>query len=369
VRNPHAGTSLAPTGTGTRNLAFTLLYVNLHLRLRGSGAHRADRRVAAQSPRPEPHAVTPVPRSALAPALLALTLAAGCATRSQDVEPEKVDVAAFRSMDCNALYDEADRTRLRATQVAYSLDERSGTNIVALGMGVTVFWPALLAMRPTGPDAQELARLKGRDEALRAAQAERACPPAPTDLSPERAARLPVALGERLVYEERAGKGGPARELGLRLLALRRDGLEFAIEPPGGEAAPRWRRDSFGNLPQPPEVAGWVQWRRLLVPDLPLGKVVSGDLVAGDGAVRGRVRGQVIAQGVQTGLGRPFDAAVIELFGDVVDADVSSRLDGVMVVDRRSGVLLRLELRSGSPEFSLRRMLVRIEPAAVRPPR
>jgi hypothetical protein len=33
-----------------------------------------------------------------------------------------------------------------------------------------------------------------------------------------------------------------------------------------------------------------------------------------------------------------------------------------MVVDRRSGVLLRLELRSGNPEYALRRKLVRIEP-------
>ena len=96
--------------------------------------------------------------------------------------------------------------------------------------------------------------------------------------------------------------------------------------------------------------------------DLTLGSVVSGDIVGGDGE-RGRVRGQVIALGVQSSLGRPFDAAVIELFGDVPQGDHSTRLDGVMVVDRVSGVLLRLELRSGNPEFALRRTLVRIEPA------
>jgi hypothetical protein len=87
---------------------------------------------------------------------------------------------------------------------------------------------------------------------------------------------------------------------------------------------------------------------------------VSGD----DAFLRGRVRGQVIALGVQTSLGRPFDAAVIELFGDVPQGDHSTRLDGVMVVDRKSGVLLRLDLKSANPEFALRRALVRIEPAA-----
>lgn len=302
-------------------------------------------------------------------ALLPLALAAGCATRSEDVRPEAADPAVFASMDCSALYDEADRLRLRGAQLAYAVDERAGTNIVALGMGVTVFWPALLAMRPAGPDAVELAHLKGRDDALRATLAAKRCPPAPETLAPERAARLPVALGERLVYEERAAAGGPARELGLRLLALRRDGLEFGIEPPGGPAPPRWRQDAFGNLPQSPDTDGWVQWRRLLQPDLVLGSVVSGDLVGGDGEPRGRVRGQVIALGVQNTLGRPFDAAVIELFGDVPQGEASTRLDGVMVVDRKSGVLLRLELRSGNPEFALRRTLVRIDPVAATAPR
>ncbi|HVK30937.1 MAG TPA: hypothetical protein VM845_00365 [Burkholderiaceae bacterium] len=294
--------------------------------------------------------------------LLPLLLAAGCATRSEDVRPEPADPAAFASMDCMALYDEADRMRMRATQLAYAVDERAGTNIVALGMGVTVFWPALLAMRPAGPDALELARLKGRDDALRVVLARKGCPPAPEQMAPERAARLPFALGERLVYEERAAAGGPARELGLRLLALRRDGIEFGMEPPGGHSPPRWRQDAVGNLVPNPDADGWVQWRRLLQPDLALGSVVSGEMLSGDGE-RGRVRGQVIALGVQSSLGRPFDAAVIELFGDVPHGDHSTRLDGVMVVDRKSGVLLRLELRSGNPEFALRRTLVRIEPA------
>ena len=254
--------------------------------------------------------------------------------------------------------------RERATRVAYAVDERAGTNIVALGMGVVVFWPALLAMRPAGADAEALARLKGRDEALRAAQAVRACPPVPEHLTPEQASALPVALGERLVYEERAAGGGPPRELGLRLTALRRGEIEFSIEPAATGAAARWRQDRFGN--QPSDVidsAGFVQWRRLLQPDLALGSALAGDIIGTDLNRRGRLRGQVVALGVQTSLGRPFDAAVIELFGDVPDGDNSTRLTGVMVVDRKSGVLLRLELRSGNPEFALRRTLLRIEPA------
>jgi hypothetical protein len=292
------------------------------------------------------------------------SLLAACATRSADVRPAVADPNQFASWACDALYDEADRVRQRGAQVAYALDERTGNNIVALGLGVTVFWPALLAMRPSGPDAQELARLKGQDDAVRVALAQHTCPPAPEQLAPERAAALPIALGERLVYEERSAAGGPVRELGLRVAALRRDEFEFSPDL-GGRALPlRWRQDRWGNQPQMPEGSGWLHWKRLLRPEMALGDVLSGEVIGGDSGGSGRLRGQVIALGVQTALGRPFDAAVIELYGDVPQNGHGTRLDGVMVVDRKSGVLLRLELRSGNPEFALRRTLNRIEAAA-----
>ena len=298
--------------------------------------------------------------------LLVLPALAACATRSGNVEPLPTDSSTFATMNCDAMVDEIDRVRVRATEVAYTLDERSGANIVALGLGVTVFWPALLAMRPVGADAEALAQLKGRDEALQRALAARQCPPAPEVLAPERAAVLPIALGARLVYEERAAAGGAARELGLRVAVLRRGEIEFVADERGRAQREPWVQDAFGN--QRPTQSGidWLTWRRLLRPDMKLGDVLAGDFVGAGPATaatpHGRVRGQVVAQGVQHSLGRPFDAAVIELYGDVSDGDRSTRLDGAMVVDRKSGVLLRLELRSGNPEFAFRRTLVRIEP-------
>ena len=301
--------------------------------------------------------------------LLPVALLAACVTRSGEVPAAPADPAAYASWSCDALYDEADRVRQRAAQVAYAVDDRSGANIVALGLGVTVFWPALLAMRPNGADAEALAQLKGQDEALRIAQLQRRCPPAPELLAPARAAALPIALGERLVYEERAAAGGPPRVLGLRVAALRRDEIEFTPDTDGQALPLRWRQDPWGNQPRLPEGSGWLHWHRLLRPEMALGDVLAGDVLAGDvvrgeGGRNGRLRGQVIALGVQTSLGRPFDAAVIEIFGDAPMNDHSTRLDGVMVVDRKSGVLLRLELRSASPAFALRRTLVRIEPAS-----
>ena len=99
-------------------------------------------------------------------ALLAVALLAGCITRSVDVPSEQADAAEFADWSCDRIDDELDAVQQRAADVAYAVDERAGNNIMALGVGVTVFWPALLAMRPAGLEAADLARLKGRYEAL-----------------------------------------------------------------------------------------------------------------------------------------------------------------------------------------------------------
>lgn len=297
---------------------------------------------------------------------LALTLAlalAGCATRSSDVVPRPADPADFAGWSCARIDDEVDRVQQRAADVAYAVDERAGNNIIALGVGVAIFWPAILAMRPPGPEADELARLKGRYEALRQASSARGCPPASVELPAARAAALPFAVGETVVYEEREAGRGPLAERRLQVAALRRDEYEFRGATADAEATPeRWLQDPAGNLVTAPD--GAMQWPRLLRGELELGAVLAGELrLAGDPLARGRVRGQIVAVGPQVVAGRRFDAAVIELFGDALRGDASSRLDGSMVVDRASGLLLRLDLRSAQPGFTLQRRLVRIEAA------
>jgi hypothetical protein len=295
------------------------------------------------------------------PRLLLCTLAAallgGCATRSVDVAATPADPAEFLSWGCSRIDDEIDRVQQRAADVAWTVDERAGTNILALGVGVAVFWPAILAMRPAGLEADELSRLKGRFDALRIASERKHCPP-PT-VSPERVAGMPVVQGERLVYEDRESARRPATEWVLRVGELRRGELQFTLESAGGA---RWVQDLAGNVLQAP--AGSLQWQRLLRGELVLGQVLAGDIVvAGDPLARARVRGQVVAVGPQLLANRRFDVAVIELFGDAQVGDASTRLDGALVVDRASGVLLRLDLRSAQPIFSLQRRLMRIEPA------
>lgn len=294
--------------------------------------------------------------------LLAAALLGACASRSVDVKPAATDPRTYASWTCDALLAGMDRVQQRAADVAYAVDARAGNNMIALSLGVLVFWPALLAMRPDGLDAAELARLQGRFEAMKLQFEGKACPPPSEWLPPQRAARLPIAVGERLVYEERETARGGTRELVLTVGALKRSQIEYEVDVGGRRLPALWVQDLAGNLAVPAGAESLVYWRHLLRHELSLGEVLSGEVFSTQGS-RARMRGQVIALGVKSGFGRPFDAAVIELFGDVYEGPVPGRVEGVIVVDRASGVLLRLELRSGNPEFSVRRTLVRIDPA------
>lgn len=288
----------------------------------------------------------------------AAALLSGCATRAIDVPPQTVDPAQFQPWNCVRLQDEMDRVQQRAVELSWIVDERAGQHVVALGVGLMVFWPALLAMRPDGAESDALGALKGRFEALHEAARRNGCPPPPAEMAPSRAAAMPVLPGERMVYEERATPRDPLRALSMAMTTLRRDEIEFVTD--ALDVPTLWRQDLAGNVLEAPP--GVVIWQRLLRPGMALGDVLAGYLqISGDGQMRARVRGQVVAVGPQSIAGRKFDVAVIELYGDAPQGESSTRVDGAMVVDRASGLLLRLDLRSAQPLFQLQRRMVRVE--------
>ncbi|MFO1267291.1 MAG: hypothetical protein U1F25_09105 [Rubrivivax sp.] len=206
---------------------------------------------------------------------------AGCATRSADVAPVPDNPARYAAWSCERIDDESETVQRRAAELAWDVDERAGNNVVALGVGFAVFWPALLALRPQGAEADELAQLKRplRGAARRGGQG---CVPAPSaELPPARAAALPVAVGDRLVYEERplradgrlAARGVPV-EHAWTVRALRRDEIELGAVVAGATAAGRderpWRHDHLGNVIDGPP--GTLLWPKLCAASLRSGR-------------------------------------------------------------------------------------------------
>ena len=307
----------------------------------------------------------------LSGAVVGAALLPGCATRAVDVRSKPDNPAAYAAWDCERLFEASDQVQLQAADVAYAVDTVVGNNLVALGLGVTVFWPALLAMRPDGLEAAQLADLKGRFEALQSVASARDCGAPPVGMTARRQAALPVALGDQLVYDDRIGSAGPSRVLSLQVSALLRDRIEFRASVDGQALPTPWQQDLAGNAVVG-HAAPLLAWRRLLRPDLRLGQVVTGELAAaGELQPSARLRGQVVATGPQNVAGQTFDVAVIELFGEAprprdtlgnVPAG-SARLDGSMAVDRHSGLLLRLDMRCDNPDYAMRRRLVRLDTA------
>lgn len=283
-------------------------------------------------------------------AALASALLAGCAT-SANVQPLPADASEFAPLDCDALQAEFDGVHRQALQRAVQLDQTVGRN-GAIALGTIAFWPVLLALRPGTDDARELARLKGREDAVRLAMRRKGCA-SPDDMPAAQLARLPVRVGDRLAYDDRAQSSDKPRGLVMRLDAVHRNSLDFHVDP-GGLT---WRQDLAGNV-----LAGsdtrQLRWHRLLVRDLTLGQTLSGELVAEDASRTAELSGQVMSITEQEIDGRHFDAAVIDFTGRIAGEEGgSATLRGAMAVDRASGVLLRLDIDSTDPGFARWRRL------------
>jgi hypothetical protein len=311
------------------------------------------------------------PRAVVSVCVIATWILAGCASPPRDA-PAAPTEADFAGWDCSRIDLELARGQHRAADLAFPRGERAGTQIAALGVGLTVHWPTLMGLRPSGLDGAELRRLRQRDVVLRSAAAERDCSPVHRSqpLRDEAAAATapvvvqagPVAPGVRLVYEDRVDPRQPSVPWVLRFEAVDGELLRFSVEPgalPGGA----WYQDAAGNITRAPE--GALVWARLLREGLALGQVVAGEMqIVGKPMARARLRGQVVAIGPQLVADQRFDAAVIELFGDTGRGDDFARVDGAIMVDRHSGLLLRLDLRSAQPSFALQRRLMRLESVA-----
>jgi hypothetical protein len=113
----------------------------------------------------------------IAAALAATLVMSGCATQPSNVTAAYVSAMKFEGQGCERLLREAEDIDIRLRQVTGTLQTRANTDAVLVGVGLLLFWPALLALPATGGKAEEaeLARLKGEADAVTRAIKDRNC--------------------------------------------------------------------------------------------------------------------------------------------------------------------------------------------------
>lgn len=105
---------------------------------------------------------------------MSLSLAA-CASGADDIAPAYVSPIVYENYTCEQLAYEAQTVSARAAKAAGVQNKAHTTDAVVTTVGLVVFWPSLFFLKGNGPQAAELASLKGQMEAVEQASIRKNC--------------------------------------------------------------------------------------------------------------------------------------------------------------------------------------------------
>jgi hypothetical protein len=108
-------------------------------------------------------------------ALASAMLVAGCAKDADQVSATYVSPVLYDTYTCPQLAEEAQRVSSRAAQAAGVQDQKATNDKVAMGVGLIVFWPALLFTKGNDENTAELARLRGQMDAIEQTSIKKRC--------------------------------------------------------------------------------------------------------------------------------------------------------------------------------------------------
>lgn len=113
--------------------------------------------------------------AALSTGMVVISLVSGCASGSKEIKAAYVSPMTYENFNCQQLIEENNRIQVRISEVAGTVDKRASGDKTKMGVGLILFWPTLFFLKGDGPEAQELARLKGEHEALEQAYIKKQC--------------------------------------------------------------------------------------------------------------------------------------------------------------------------------------------------
>ena len=107
--------------------------------------------------------------------LICGVLCAGCASSSNDIQPQYVSDVRYQHLSCGQIGQEAQHLSRRVAEVSGAQDDKASNDAVATGVALVLFWPAAFFIKGDGATAAELGRLKGEFEALERASNRKGC--------------------------------------------------------------------------------------------------------------------------------------------------------------------------------------------------
>lgn len=99
-------------------------------------------------------------------AAMACLLLSGCATKPEDIAPSYVSTTNYSNMNCTQLRAEAQNVSAAAQAATGAQSKKAGNDAAMMGVGLIIFWPALLFMKGDGASANNVAELKGQMNAI-----------------------------------------------------------------------------------------------------------------------------------------------------------------------------------------------------------
>ena len=99
-------------------------------------------------------------------ALCAFT-ASGCTKKADSIAAAYISPITYQNYTCPQIAEEMQRVSTKAAEVAGIQNRKATNDQIAMGVGLVVFWPALLLLSGgNSENAAELARLKGTLDTL-----------------------------------------------------------------------------------------------------------------------------------------------------------------------------------------------------------
>eukprot|EP00435_Cladocopium_sp_Y103_P076615 s1_g354.t1 len=112
---------------------------------------------------------------------------AGCASHASSIDARYVSPTIYLNWSCEQLEEERNRLASEARRVAGLQDENADADAAMMGVGLILFWPALIGLAATTDREDELAQLKGEYNAVDQAARKQVCAlPAPPVVVPEK---------------------------------------------------------------------------------------------------------------------------------------------------------------------------------------